>query len=98
MVACMSTSNVPCFLLPGVRMQMKLTKAKPSFYLMNTDPAHSTVFKFLDAKLYVKRVRAKPALLLAHNETLKHGALSPYNLRFELKAFRFSRGPVHIYR
>jgi hypothetical protein len=72
-------------------MQVKLTKAKPSFYLMHTDPAHSTVFKFLDAKLYVKRVRVNPELLLVHNETLKHGALSRYNVtRVELKSFTFS--------
>ena len=85
--------NVPRFLLPGVRMQVKLTKAKPRFYLMHTDPEHSTVFKFLDAKLYVKRVRVNPALLMAQNETLKHGALSRYNLtRVELKSFTFSSG------
>jgi len=27
--------NVPKFLIPGVRLQIKYTKAKPSFYLMN---------------------------------------------------------------
>jgi hypothetical protein len=36
--------NVPRFLIPGVRVQVKLTKAKPSFYLMHTDAAHSNVF------------------------------------------------------
>jgi hypothetical protein len=89
--------NVPRFLLPGVRVQVKLTKAKPSFYLMHTDPAHSTVFKFLDAKLYVKRVRVNPAHLLANNETLKHGALSRFNLtRVELKSFTFLSGARSI--
>jgi hypothetical protein len=48
--------NVPRFLLPGARMQIKLTKANSSFYLMHTDPEPSTLFKFVDAKLYVKRV------------------------------------------
>jgi hypothetical protein len=74
-------------------MQVKLTKAKQSFYLMHTDLAHSTVFKFLDAKLYVKRFRVNPALLMAQNETLKHRALSLYNLtRVELKSIMFSSG------
>jgi hypothetical protein len=74
-------------------MQVKLTKAKPSFYLMHTDLEHSNVLKFLDTKLYVKRVRVNPALLVAQNETLKHGALSRYNLtRVELKSFTFSSG------
>ena len=27
--------NVPLYLLPGVRLQIRLTKARPSFYLMN---------------------------------------------------------------
>jgi hypothetical protein len=72
-------------------MQVKFTKAKPRFYLMHTDPDHSTVFKFLDAKLYVKFVRVNPALLMAQNETVKHGALSRYNMtRVELKYFTFS--------
>jgi len=43
--------NVPRFLLPGVWLQIKFTKAKPSFYLMNTKVDSTTIFKFLDAKL-----------------------------------------------
>ena len=43
--------NVPKFLLPGVRLQIKFTKAKPSFYLMNTKADSTTIFKFLDTKL-----------------------------------------------
>ena len=29
--------NVPKFLLPGIKLQIKFTKAKSSFYLMSTD-------------------------------------------------------------
>jgi hypothetical protein len=43
--------NVPRYLLPGIRIQIKLTKAKPAFYLMKIDAASTTQFKFLDAKL-----------------------------------------------
>ena len=28
-------SNVPLFVLPGVKLQIELTKDRPSFYLMN---------------------------------------------------------------
>jgi hypothetical protein len=63
--------NVPKFLLPGVRLQIKFTKAKPSFYLMNTKADSTTVFKFLDAKLYVRRIKAHPSILLAHDNILK---------------------------
>jgi hypothetical protein len=60
---------------------------------MNTDAPSTTQFKFLDAKLYVKRVRAHPSILLAHNKTLKKGNLARYNLtRVELKSLTFSKG------
>jgi len=74
-------------------MQIKLTQAKPSFYLTNKDAETKKVFKFLDAKLLVNRVRHNPSLLLAHNITLGKGALARYNLtRVELKSFTFSSG------
>jgi hypothetical protein len=74
-------------------MQIKLTKAKPSFYLMNKDAETKTVFKFLDAQLLVNRVRRSPSLLLAHNIALEKGALARYNMtRVELKSFTFSSG------
>jgi hypothetical protein len=60
---------------------------------MHTDATHSTVFKFLDAKLYVKRIRPSPSILLAQNEALNRGALSRYNVtRVELKTFTYSSG------
>jgi hypothetical protein len=84
---------VPRYLLPGIRIQIKLTKAKPAFYLMKADAASTTQFKFLDAKPYVKRVRAHHSILLAHDETLNNGILAHYNLtRVELKSFTFSKG------
>jgi len=52
-----------------------------------------TVFKFLNAQLLVRRVRAKSALLQAHNSTLNKGILSRYNMtRVEFKTFTFSAG------
>jgi hypothetical protein len=70
-----------------------LTKAKPAFYVMTTDGASKTKFKFVDAKLYVKRVRAHPSILLPHNETLNKGILARYNLTsVDLKSFTFSKG------
>jgi len=74
-------------------MQIKLTKAKPSFYLMNKYAETKTVFKFLDAQLLVNRVRLSPSLLLAHNIAHGNGALARYNLtRVELKSFTFCSG------
>ena len=64
--------NVPRFLPPGVRIQIRLTKAKPSFYLMNKDPESKVVFKFLVAQLLVNRVRSSPSILVAHEMTFGH--------------------------
>jgi hypothetical protein len=65
--------NNPTHLLPGVNMQIKLTKAIRAFYLMTKDADSKMEFKFLDAQLLVNRVRPKPAYLLAHNATLRAG-------------------------
>jgi hypothetical protein len=50
-------------------------------------------FKFLEAKLFVRRIRANPQIPLAHEKTLKTD-LARYNMtRDELKTFTFSAGP-----
>ena len=56
--------NVPVYLLPGVRVQIKLTKARTGFYLMNKAAESKTIFQFLDAQLWVKRVRPNPTIPL----------------------------------
>jgi len=85
--------NVPPFLPPVVRIQIRLTKAKPSFYLMNRDPESKVVFKFLDAQLLVNRVRSSPSILVAHETTFGHKVKARYNVtRVELKTFTFSGG------
>jgi len=50
-------SNVPLFLLPKVKLQIKLTKTIPSFYVMKKTADTKTTFKFLDAYLMVRRVQ-----------------------------------------
>jgi len=86
------TCNVPKFLLPGIKLQIKFTKAKPSFYLINTTADSKTPFKFLDASLAVRRVRANPQIPLAHEETFKTD-LARYNLTgVELKTSTVSAG------
>jgi hypothetical protein len=52
-----------------------------------------TNFKFFDAKLFVKRIRANPQIPLAHEANLKSD-LARYNLTtVELITFTFSAGP-----
>jgi hypothetical protein len=60
---------------------------------MNKDDKSTTTFKFLDAKLLVRRVRANPAILSALNSALSQGVLARYKItRVELKTFTFSSG------
>ena len=81
--------NVPLYLVPGVRIQIKLTKARPNFYLMNKTADSKTQFKFLDAQLIVKSVKPHPNIILA----LEKGFFARYNFtRVELKSFTFSSG------
>ena len=83
--------NVPLYLVPGVRIQIKLTKARPSFYLMNKTADSKTHFKFLDAQLIVKRVKPHPNILIAHHTTLEKKFFARYNFtRVELQSFTFS--------
>ena len=85
--------NVPSHPLPGDRMQIKLTKTRREFYLMNKDADSEVVFKLLDAQLLVKRVRLNPVYLVAHNTALQAGAIAKYNLtRVEHKTFTLSNG------
>jgi len=85
--------NVPLVLLPDVSLQIRLKKARPSFYMMSKKADSNTTFKFLDAQLLVKRVKPETVTLLAHTATLNTGALARYNMtRVELKTFTFSAG------
>jgi hypothetical protein len=66
--------NVPTDLLPSFWMQIKSTKTKRDFFLMNKDADPKVISKFLDAQLLVKSARSNPANELAHNTTLQAGA------------------------
>jgi hypothetical protein len=60
---------------------------------MNKTADSKVTFKFLEAKLFVKRIRVDPELLSAQNTTLKEGGIARYNLtRVELKTFAFPAG------
>jgi hypothetical protein len=68
--------NVSRFLIPGVQLYVRLTKAKSQFYLMKADSKSDVVFKFLDAQLLVNRVTVVPTFC-RHTTLLLDKALSP---------------------
>jgi len=89
-------SNVSQFLISGVRVQIKLTKAKDDFFLKNShaDTKTKATFKFLDAELIVRRIRPSPKISVDHKQALSKGHLAKYNVtRVELKTFTFAGGP-----
>jgi len=89
--------NVPQLLITGVKLQIKLTKAKPEFYLLGRKENGKVYFKILEALLYVKRIRPSASILAAHNEALLAGYPIRYNLkRIELKTLTFSAGSQSI--
>jgi len=65
--------NVPLFLLNGVKIQIKLTKAKKAFYLLSNRADTKDTFKFQEVLLYIKRIRPAPSILASHNEALLSG-------------------------
>ena len=75
-------------MLPGVKLQIKFTKAQPSFYLTNNTADSKTTFKFLEAHLQVKRVHPIPP---SYRLKLWHWASGPSRgmTRVELKTFTF---------
>ena len=85
--------NVPLFLLNGVKIQIKLTKAKKSFYLFSNRADRKATFKFLEVLLYVKRIRPALSILASYNEALQAGYSARYNFTMvELKTYTFSGG------
>jgi hypothetical protein len=60
---------------------------------MKTSADSQTDFKFLEAILLVRSVKANPKTPLAHNVTLDKGGIARYKLTtVELKTFTFSGG------
>ena len=66
--------NVPQLLINGVKIQIKLTKARPEIYLLGSKENEKVYFKILEALFYVKRIRPSHAVLTAHNEALLEGS------------------------
>jgi hypothetical protein len=85
--------NASTFIIPGVTVNVRLTRARREFYLMAHDPDSKVSFKILEALLLVRHIEANPAILHAHNTTLEDGGLVKYHLtRVDVKTFTFAAG------
>ena len=57
---------------------------------MNKDAESKNIFQFLDAQLWVKRIRPNLTIPLAHNTVLSKGGVARYNkTRVELVIHMF---------
>ncbi len=65
--------NFPTHILPSVRKQILLTKARRENYMHSKEADSKAIFKILEAQLLVKRVRPNPAYLIAHNTAVQAG-------------------------
>jgi hypothetical protein len=90
--------NVIPYLLPGIKLQIKFTKGKRTFYLMNRKVDFTTKFQFLESYLIVNRVCPEPSYLKAHNTTLSKGGIARYNLTsVYFNTHFFHRTEIQVY-
>ena len=68
------------YLISGVRMDVKLSRANRNFYLMSPD-ASAAKLVIMDATLHIRRVRINPTIALAHSKTLDQGKNAMYPIR-----------------
>lgn len=68
------------YLLNGVDISLKFTRANKAFTLMSDNADHYRII-ITDAALYIRKVRINPAISLEHNKTLQQGITAKYPLR-----------------
>jgi hypothetical protein len=68
------------YLLPDVKLQIKLTKSSPNFYLKSKIAETKTIYQFLDTYPLVRRVHPNPAILSGKTMALSKDVLALYNI------------------
>lgn len=88
--------NVPILLLPRVSLDIKLTKAKEAFYILSESADSKARFQFLDAALYVKKVKPAPSILMSHMKALEKVNARYDITRVDVRSFTFGAGQSTI--
>jgi hypothetical protein len=89
--------NQPRYLLPGVTVKVSLTRNKDTFTLSGGGSEASRLI-LLDVKLYVRRVRVAPEVMLAHEKGLMNkNAIYPYT-RGQVISYSISKGSLSSFR
>jgi len=85
--------NVPLYLISGVNIQIKFTKARQTFFIISNKAHPKVKFVFKEARLYVRRIRSNAKILTSHNNALLKGYSARHNFtRVELKTFTCASG------
>jgi hypothetical protein len=85
--------NAQKFIVPGVTVNVRLTKDRCEFYLMAKNADSKVTFKILEARMFVRHIEASDSILYAHNKTLGAGALAKYHMTsVKVKTFTFAAG------
>jgi hypothetical protein len=85
--------NTQTFIVPGVTVNVRLTKGRREFHLMAKDADSKVTLKILEAGLLVRLIVPNPSILYAQNTTLEAEALAKYHVtRFEVMTFTFASG------
>jgi hypothetical protein len=54
--------KAPRLLLPGIQLQIKLTKSKTVVYVLSSKNDTAAVFKFVDFTLHVRHLKPSPTI------------------------------------
>jgi len=84
-------------LIKGVDMNIKLTRAPESFYLLAPSDDVKVRIKILEATLFITQVELKPPLLLAHANVLGMKCKAHYPVTHtQIKTFTASSGAQQV--
>jgi hypothetical protein len=85
----------PKYLIPGVNVHLRLQRNKSEFCLKSTDKPH---LQILDTKLFVRRVKVDPSVLIAHQVGLStKNAIYPIR-KTELVSYSLPKGTMSFYK
>lgn len=74
-------------LINNVDVRLTFTLNKPEFYILNDNVADDSIFKILEATLYVNYCTLNPSVLIAHHKMLDFETAKYHYKRCEIKTF-----------
>ena len=85
--------NQSKYMLNGVTMKVRMTRSKDSFVLMaKSDVTESFKVDILSAKLFVRKLKIRPSLCLAHERILQQKTVKYPITRVECKVIHLPQG------